>query len=244
MQRPFNLSERILWFGPGNNEDAVPGFSPLDLPGLWAWYDAAHPDSVRNGTGGVAANGEAVAEWRDRSGNSRSVTQETAVNRPTLTVAATRHLQFTPTPEARFLEYLSPETLAQPNTIFLVGARDSAGQRVFLDGATGSQHAVYTESNLWGIFAGTVRTGGTPDTDRHLLRAVFHGASSSLAVDGVAVVSGDAGSESLGTVRFGLNAAGTGYALEGHLCEVIVVHGLLTAAQVTACEDYLRGKWL
>jgi hypothetical protein len=114
---------------------------------------------------------------------------------------------------------------------------------VFLDGAAGSQHAVYTESNLWGIFSGTVRTGGTPDTTRHILRAVFNGATSALFVDGAAVLSGNAGTQGLGRVRLGFNAAGTGYALSGHLCEVILVHGILTIEQIAACEAYLESKW-
>lgn len=54
--------------------------TPLDprtIPGLAVWLDAADRESV-------TLNGQNVAEWRDKSGNTRHFAQSTAANQPTL----------------------------------------------------------------------------------------------------------------------------------------------------------------
>lgn len=52
---------------------------PSSLPGLELWFDARYP----NGFGGaVPADGDAVAQWNDLSGNARHVSQATASLRP------------------------------------------------------------------------------------------------------------------------------------------------------------------
>ena len=55
---------------------AAGGFDPRAISGITGWWDAS--DSAT-----VTLNGTTVAEWRDKSGNSRHLTQSTAANQPT-----------------------------------------------------------------------------------------------------------------------------------------------------------------
>ena len=54
----------------------TPPFSPSDLTGLKAWYDAAD-------TATITVSGTAVTQWNDKSTSGYNLTQGTAVNRPT-----------------------------------------------------------------------------------------------------------------------------------------------------------------
>jgi hypothetical protein len=60
-------------------------FSPANIPGITAWWDASDPSTLFDATSGgiaVAAGGE-VARLEDKSGNGRHFTQDTSANRPT-----------------------------------------------------------------------------------------------------------------------------------------------------------------
>jgi hypothetical protein len=62
----------------------VPPFSPTDISGVQAWYDASDASTLYDATTGgslVAADG-GVARWEDKSGNGRHMTQSTSANRP------------------------------------------------------------------------------------------------------------------------------------------------------------------
>jgi hypothetical protein len=62
-------------------------FSPSQLPGLAAWYDAADSSTVLTSVGPdvPATNGQTVRRWLDKSGNGRHLDQATLANQPTLT---------------------------------------------------------------------------------------------------------------------------------------------------------------
>ena len=57
------------------------GFSPNQIAGLSAWWDASDASTV-------TVNSGSVSEWRDKSGANRHLTQATAANRPGYTSAA------------------------------------------------------------------------------------------------------------------------------------------------------------
>jgi len=54
------------------------GFNPKSIAGLSGWWDASDASTV-------TLNGSTVSEWRDKSGNARSMTQATASNQPAYT---------------------------------------------------------------------------------------------------------------------------------------------------------------
>jgi hypothetical protein len=66
-------------------------FSPSQLPGLAAWYDAADSSTVLTTVGPdvPATNGQTVRRWLDKSGNGRHLDQATLANQPAFTNTAT-----------------------------------------------------------------------------------------------------------------------------------------------------------
>lgn len=50
-------------------------FTPLDIPDLKAWYDAAD-------TGSISISGSAVTQWNDKSGNNYHLSQATGTKQP------------------------------------------------------------------------------------------------------------------------------------------------------------------
>jgi len=58
----------------GAGPSAGGGWSPLDLPGLVAWYDASQITGL--------SDGDPVGTWSDLSGNSHDATQATAALKP------------------------------------------------------------------------------------------------------------------------------------------------------------------
>jgi hypothetical protein len=59
-------------------------FSPLQVPGAAAWYDATDP----YGTGAQPPTGTSITSWTDKSGNGRTLTKFPSYNAPTYTQAA------------------------------------------------------------------------------------------------------------------------------------------------------------
>ncbi len=65
-----------LGLGLGLTKDV--GFSPLNISGLGAWYDAYDASTITEAAG-------AVSQWDDKSGNLRHITQSTGANQPIYT---------------------------------------------------------------------------------------------------------------------------------------------------------------
>lgn len=67
------------------------GFSPLNIPGLEAWFDASDLSSMAqssDGTTAVSATNDPVGYWRDKSGNGRHARQGISNNnRPLVQIA-------------------------------------------------------------------------------------------------------------------------------------------------------------
>jgi hypothetical protein len=206
--------------------------------GATAWFDASDTESITQ-SGGL------VSQWSDLSGNGYDVAQATSANQPTTgsrTLNGLNVLDFDGSSD--YLQGAFGVTLTQPNTIFAVFKRDSAGTMFLYDGIDSSnRHAQYFSSGNYKAFAGTTINGGTVDTDPHISRAVFNGSSSSLFIDGSSVVAGDAGALSLNGITLGAQYTAANV-LDGAIAELIVVDGTLTADEITLVENYLTEKWI
>jgi hypothetical protein len=126
----------------------------------------------------------------------------------------------------RYLTVTLASTLSQPNTIFMVGSNSGATDRHMIDqiGSTG------TDRNLVGvaggnlvIYAGNLLTFATNTTNFSLYTAIFNGASSKVQRNGSGAVTGNAGSQSLGSFNIG-KGMGEAYqnAIIGNISEVII----------------------
>jgi hypothetical protein len=222
---------------PGTSGLVQAAFSPLDLSPV-LWLDASD-------TSTITEVGGAVSQWDDKSGNGNNVTQGTAAAQPTTGTVTLNGLNVLDFGGNDFMETAVADTLAQPFNVFLVVKADavSFSRYIFDRTSTGSNRAFLLQSGAtnYTFNAGTSLTGGTPDTNAHMLRVLGDGASSFIDVDGTNVASGNAATTSLDLIRLGSAYTGSAF-FEGAIAEVIAT-GTLTAGEIADTEQYLANKW-
>ena len=212
-------------------------FSPLSLSPV-AWYDASD-------TSTITESGGTVSQLDDKSGNGNNLTQATEANKPT---TGTRTLNGLNVLDCDGLDGLQVDfgvDYSQPNTIFVVAQLDDLDSaQTFFDGISGTKRHIgqMYYNAVWRMDAGVSLNGGTSDTNAHLLRFVYNTTSSTLHVDGVSTLSGNAGTNVLDGFTFGSNYL-FNFGVDGVIAEAIVVDGTLTAQQITDTETYLADKW-
>ena len=135
--------------------------------------------------------------------------------------------------------------MTQPNTIFIVykitGAL--AGTYIVFDGIAGSDRNSFNSiSNNFGIYVNTGITS-TADADDNIHVGLFNGASSEYWVNGGLVVSGDAGSGSLGGITLGSRMDLAGNFAGGEIMEVIGYNSDISATDRDIITAYLADKW-
>jgi hypothetical protein len=137
---------------------------------------------------------------------------------------------------------------AQPDTVFLF-ARLSPTAAVFaFDESTGSANRQYMTCQAAGnisFYAGTdiPEPAGTDHRGAfHLFKLIYNGASSSVSVDGVQVVAGNAGANGMNIPIFG---AGNGASLPCacDIAEICVFSGLLSSGDLSGLNTYFHNKY-
>jgi len=135
----------------------------------------------------------------------------------------------------------------QPNTIVLVAKLNStASSQTLLDGngATNRHIIRVHHTGQWTIYAGSFveSVGQTINTSPHIFRALFDGANSKLWIDDTLVISGNAGSASLGGLTVGRwSDAGSDFA-SMDWGELLVYAGDISSTWATL-RDHLEAKW-
>lgn len=143
--------------------------------------------------------------------------------------------------------------LSQPDTIAVAAQFTSfapAGAGL-TDGHSASprQAIAYSSGGAgYQLFAGSATlTGGTPDFLSHDFIGIFNGASSSLVVDGTAVISGNPGSNGIasGLQDIGGSAAGTGNprVMDGFIGEYIIFPAALGATDQAKIRTSWQTQW-
>ena len=210
-------------------------FSPLDLSPV-LWLDASD-------TSTITESGGAVSQWDDKSGNGNDVVQATAALQPTTGTKTLNSLNVIDFQDDGMNVTFS-SSISQPNTIIIVLELDNTlFNGSFFDGSTAAARNLGgTLTTTYRMLSDTTITGGTADTDPHILRFLFDGASSTLHVDGTGVISGNAGAEGIAGFTVGNNYPVSGD-FQGIIAEVIIVDGTLTAGEIADTESYLANKW-
>ena len=227
-------------------------FTPLSLsPALWldsSDLATLYQDSA--GTTPVAADGDPVGKWLDKSGNGRHLTQATAAQRPTMKAAVANGRNV-----VRFdgvddnMARLSSIVSAQPLTILSVN-RYSVGNKFeyVLDGNE-EVRVIHGKRNDAGdpvfVFAGSVLSGGNGAAGGYKIQtSVVNGASSILRHNKAQVATGDAGASHLGSgIVVGADKSIAAGFLDGDLCELVIYSSALTPGQITSVESYLSTRW-
>ena len=167
------------------NKPAAGGGDPFTMV---AWH-AAHWASDPGWT--PPADGGLVNTWPDGSGNSR--TMSTAGGPVFRVAAATLNnkpgVDFDGVDDRTFSASFSvPQPYAM---VAVLRAATTAGDRYAL--SAGGTTGLFISAGIWKLYAGTAIAGGAADTSHHLVVATVAGASSTVTVDGVQVLTGNVG---------------------------------------------------
>ncbi|MDB5185269.1 MAG: hypothetical protein JWN38_1077 [Candidatus Saccharibacteria bacterium] len=216
---------------------APSAFTPATLSGLVAWYDASQITGL--------ADGDAVAQWNDLSGNGNHAVQATGANKPTYKTNIQNgkpvvRFNGTTTVLARTLGV----ALTAPYTIVVVGRASqgvsanecfvSGGNSTFLSGRTTGRYAIQSGS------PGFAQQSNNLVTKTNAFVLVI-GTFSTTPIVRVSGIDGAVGSwASVANMsNIYLGAVTNADYLNGDLAEVIVYNRVLTSGEVTQLETYL-----
>jgi hypothetical protein len=238
-------------------------FSPSQLPGLAAWYDAADSSTVLTTVGPdvPATDGQTVRRWLDKSGNNRHLDQADLALQPIFTNAATG-LTFDGTND--FLNGGDVNDIREGNWFVGVVAKYTAGNAA---GTVLAKSRFGAQTGRWAVtkfntttleffndiasdFAGATRPFSS--TNRSIFSGVYvrgdglylrvNQAQSS--VSKVAVADLDSPTRFLVGAYNNATDSGqqAGLFLNGQICEVVLAD-LSDFSTVARCETYLARKW-
>ena len=247
-----------LNLGIYNSSSSAPvNWTPAELPNLALWLDAEDAASI-------TLNGSTVAQWSDKSGNARHVSQATVVNQPAYTANGLNGkpvLTFTGT---NFLSRTNDTFLqnAPAVSIFLVVAYNNyttsrravnvtavstGATRVVLFGTAGSLQSLARRlsAEAISVSSGTPAAANTPVIHGSQLNFVNN--SNTEVVNGVvataATFSSGAGNSESNLINFEIGAAVTTQLFLGTMAEAIFISGILSTTDRQRLEGYLAWKW-
>lgn len=234
-------------------------FSPLDLPGLLAWYSA--DSGVYNDAGvTLATNTQTVQQWNDRSGNGYHLKQATSGNRPQYLSAgfnSKQTVQFTAATPTGMATTTDAVVTGSSNLTsgFFVGqmltSTEGFGRAVSF--ATSGLGDTSSGSRIWVIRAGVAnaieayRSGDIGPQNISLatnLRfgVVFDGVNGTTYLNNAnpqATANADT-FVSPGTISVGRDG-GTGW--DGPISEIVITTSALNSGHRTLLDNYFRTKW-
>jgi hypothetical protein len=190
-----------------------------------------------------------VASFTDLSVNGRHATQATSGNQPFFRQKVAKM------GDRAVVEFVAASTTyltttqwtvgtAQPNTIVAVGRIADVSQCLWDTANTSFVQRLSRGSNGdWNFKSSTATTlAATGDSRPHCFVGVYNGVSSSLRIDGVTVVSGDSGNNSLRGLTLGARND-LGVPTSGYLAFLGVITDTLTADQLAAFEWWARNYY-
>lgn len=236
-------------------------FTPLNLPGLVLWLDAADMNSMYDATSGgsLVTAGNTVARWQDKSGNGRNATQGTANNRPTLNTNKQNGLPSLTFDGTNDSLATASFAISQPLTVFVIQRLTSTTTQPFysriVEHGDNNGFALITADSGTPTRAVSVQyasssftRGPAPVTTPTLLEMYVDTATTrNVALD-------VNGSRQITTTRTGTptttgvftisNYTGGGsYYTPQELYEIVYYNRLLSAAERTVVRNYLNNKW-
>lgn len=233
----------------GTSSSGTPELLPNDptiSSSLQLWFKA---DAI------TASDGDAVPTWNDSSGNSRNATQATPAKQPIYKSGVLNGkpvVRFNTTSDTSL--GTAAVTLTQPYTIFMVainnGDVSAFATPLSLEktaGVTGALNYTGASGTTANLYAGANLPYTLNPAAWNIYDTVFSGATSKVAINGATDVTGNAGTNNVGSYvtigRHRLSYSGPGYGWNGDISEVIVYSGELTKVQREGIAEYLSEKY-
>lgn len=231
-------------------------FSPLDIPGLQLWLDAAQITGL--------SDGDPVATWPDMSGEGNHATQATSGNRPTYRAGVLNGL-----PVVRFDGTNDFLTLGKaalgstglfaaagqaftvfavsrvaPNSIGTIIGRAATSNRTFQLFYQRTSNPAWTPSFY---LRGTQNNTGYEhdDGNGHLDAVRWDGSTATYFGDGVpqSATVGSASENTSEHIIIGARTGGTAFWLNGDIAEILIFDVALSPGDRQVVEQYLMTKY-
>ncbi len=224
-------------------------FTPSNIPGLTAWYDAA--------LGVTKDGGNRVSAWANQvAGDANTnLAQATAGYQP---LWNTSDPNLNSKPSITFAKARSDELvsgtwstpLAQPATWLVIGRLTSfsaTGATVLSGHVGGYENAIawYTSNGTSVLYAGTSLFSTTAYTaPLNFIRvSVFNGTNSRDYVNTVSPLIGNAGTQGIQVLRVGGSPGTTAYDFDGEVTEILAYNRALTDDEIESLIDYAQNKY-
>lgn len=221
--------------GPG--PEPTPGFDPVAIEGLVAYFDSQDARRENYATSLMAYGWEERSRRRDAR-----PTNNDGAHAPDIIIGATP----TGRPSASFDssgEAIQTDTFDEitgPYTVLL--AAKLTGGTYMCSGSGAHDGGVFgTNGGKFAAYAGSFLLGPDTDTDWHLFSAIFDGADSSFRIDGTEVASGNAGSSTIDQVVLG-GYTGNVAAAECEIAGYLLIDG--SPDNLAEIEAWALDRWL
>ena len=207
--------------------------------GLASWHNADVADSFLNASGGVASNGESVAQWLDQSGNDNHLTQSTSSNQATLSSGV---LLYDNTGEDYYdyAQRISATTQSGLSTFSVIQINDLSGYN-FLFGDS-------TEFGFHGDTGANIFNDRFDSIDEVSVNGSIDSVSGAQYVEGDTQIiftqtqrTTDAQISNLSNDRNRSDLANRG--IRGEVSEVIIFERELNRSEELVVTNYLNAKW-
>jgi hypothetical protein len=211
---------------------------------LALWLDAED-------TASITLNGSTVAQWDDKSGNARHVSQATAANQPTYTASG---LNGKPVLTFDGIDdFMSMSDFDNAVSLALVGSGGSAVAPLI----SGAAPALFTPT--WNVNASRIEYRGRTDTT--IRQVNFGGAVDDFSIGFISLdaansevmLSGNGGaqtsfSQTINSADTTINTLGRDFQgvtqfADGRIPEIVVASSLLSTTDRQKLEGYLAWKW-
>lgn len=218
------------------------GFSPLDVPGLVAWYDAADTSTITH-------SGGAVSEWRDKSGNGYHLTQATGSQQPTTGTATINGRNVMRFVSNDFMQMASNATWMTSYTVAVIVQVDAAAENWWAGIDTCSLHLGHQNStNVYvGHYGNDQGYTHTVTTTPKIHIASYTKPGSRWVTNGSLIGSSgtapSADPNTGGKFQVGRGHSCGGGFLTGNLGEVVVCSPNIGTSDEAALTAYLNSKW-
>lgn len=217
----------------------APDHSSL-VANLALWLDSSQITPVADGT--------ALSQWDDMSGNSRHAVQATGTNQPTY-----QTLEQNGRPAVRFdgvdnFMKTPAFAISQPVTSFIVMKRTTVGASEYIvhytETAAGAAAELYNAAagNDLKLYAGTAEVTVTGKTVTAIYSLLINGATSRGFTDGVGGTAGNAGTRGVNGITLAATSTPGSYS-DVDIFEVIIFNALLSDADRRAVENWLSQKY-
>ena len=237
----YDSNREIQDLSGSNNNSTVIGFSPLDIDGLVAWYDASDSDTITISTG--------VSQWDDKSGNANHLTQGTGSKQPTVIPSGLNDLDVLDW-DSTSTQQLSRTTwtggsISQPFTIVFVGGYDAIVSASYVyDSGSGVRCGVSVGSTTYQPYCGTGSSFGTATTGDYLYFITHNNSSGVFDRAGSSEGSFSAGESNgmNGIIIGNYQADNPANDFNGQIGELFVIENL-SSSDANDLTAYLEDKW-